>query len=91
MAVWFRLLSCSHFLSSFSSFVPQDHLGWRRAHLVGFSMGGMVTMKLAAHRPDRVLSLTVLGVTGGGWQVRTMQAAVATITGSGTCLHRNRT
>lgn len=47
----------------------QDHLGWQRAHVVGFSMGGMVALKLGAAAPQRLHSLTALSVTGGGWQV----------------------
>ncbi|KAG2425999.1 hypothetical protein HXX76_013370 [Chlamydomonas incerta] len=46
-----------------------DHLGWRRAHVVGFSMGGMVALKLGAAAPQRLHSLTALSVTGGGWQI----------------------
>ncbi|GMH44347.1 hypothetical protein BSKO_12281 [Bryopsis sp. KO-2023] len=45
-----------------------DALGWKRFHLVGFSMGGMISMKLAALFPDRLLSLSLLGATEGGWQ-----------------------
>lgn len=45
-----------------------DDLGWKRFHLVGFSMGGMISMKLAALYPDRLLSLSLLGATEGGWQ-----------------------
>ncbi|GIL83246.1 hypothetical protein Vretimale_11375 [Volvox reticuliferus] len=46
-----------------------DHLGWRRAHVVGFSMGGMIALRLAVEAPQRLLSLTVLSVTNGGWQL----------------------
>ncbi|PNW86213.1 hypothetical protein CHLRE_02g077451v5 [Chlamydomonas reinhardtii] len=46
-----------------------DHLGWQRAHVVGFSMGGMVALKLGAAAPQRLHSLTALSVTGGGWQI----------------------
>ncbi|KAK9724828.1 hypothetical protein RND81_05G101400 [Saponaria officinalis] len=46
-----------------------DHLGWRKAHIIGHSMGGMIALKLAALVPDRVLSLAVLNVTGGGFQI----------------------
>lgn len=35
-----------------------DALGIQRAHLVGASMGGMISQLTAAHRPDRVASLT---------------------------------
>jgi pimeloyl-ACP methyl ester carboxylesterase len=41
-----------------------DHLKIKQAHLVGYSMGGMITLKVAAIAPDRMLS----GVIGGmGW------------------------
>jgi pimeloyl-ACP methyl ester carboxylesterase len=41
-----------------------DHLKIRRAHIVGYSMGGMIALKLIAEHPDRVLS----GAIGGmGW------------------------
>ncbi|XP_021843120.1 uncharacterized protein [Spinacia oleracea] len=45
-----------------------DHLGWTKAHVFGHSMGGMIACKLAALVPDRVLSLALLNVTGGGFQ-----------------------
>ncbi|XP_028790703.1 uncharacterized protein LOC114746639 [Neltuma alba] len=45
-----------------------DHLGWRKAHVFGHSMGAMIACKLAAMVPDRVLSLALLNVTGGGWE-----------------------
>ncbi len=41
-----------------------DHLKIERAHLVGYSMGGMVSMKLATKHPDRLLSVTMGGM---GW------------------------
>jgi pimeloyl-ACP methyl ester carboxylesterase len=34
-----------------------DHLGIERAHVLGHSMGGAVTLELAVHHPDRVLSV----------------------------------
>jgi len=41
-----------------------DHLKIKKAHIVGYSMGGMVTVKLMAKYQDRVLS----GMVGGmGW------------------------
>jgi pimeloyl-ACP methyl ester carboxylesterase len=45
-----------------------DHLHIARAHVVGYSMGGFIALKLAATHPDRVLSVT----TGGaGWSEHT--------------------
>lgn len=41
-----------------------DHLHIQKAHVVGYSLGGMITMKLLALHPDRVKS-AVLG--GMGW------------------------
>lgn len=41
-----------------------DHLNIRKAHIVGYSMGGMVALKLIAEHPDRVLSGTLGGM---GW------------------------
>ncbi len=41
-----------------------DHLHIRRAHVVGYSMGGMIAMKLLVLHPDRVQS-ALLG--GMGW------------------------
>jgi pimeloyl-ACP methyl ester carboxylesterase len=41
-----------------------DHLKIKKAHIVGYSMGGVIAGKLIAQHPDRVLS----GVLGGmGW------------------------
>ncbi|KAJ4820958.1 alpha/beta-Hydrolases superfamily protein [Rhynchospora pubera] len=45
-----------------------DHLGWRKAHVFGHSMGGMIACKLASIAPDRLCSLALLNVTGGGYQ-----------------------
>ena len=41
-----------------------DHLQLERAHLVGYSMGGMLALKLATTEPERVISV-VAG--GAGW------------------------
>jgi pimeloyl-ACP methyl ester carboxylesterase len=41
-----------------------DHLHVKQAHVVGYSMGGMITMKLLTRHPERVRS-AVLG--GMGW------------------------
>ncbi|KAI3410556.1 AB hydrolase-1 domain-containing protein [Psidium guajava] len=45
-----------------------DHLGWKEAHVFGHSMGAMIACKLAAMVPNRILSLAVLNVTGGGYE-----------------------
>ena len=41
-----------------------DHLRLQQAHVVGYSMGGFITMKLVALAPDRLMS-AVIG--GAGW------------------------
>ena len=47
-----------------------DALEIRRAHVLGFSMGGMIAQELALAAPERVLSL-ILGATScGGTQAR---------------------
>ncbi|XP_076919436.1 uncharacterized protein LOC143580222 [Bidens hawaiensis] len=45
-----------------------DHLGWKKAHVFGHSMGGMIASKLAALFPERLASLALLNVTGGGYE-----------------------
>ena len=41
-----------------------DHLKIKKAHVIGYSMGGIITLKLAATHPERLRSAT-LG--GAGW------------------------
>lgn len=41
-----------------------DALGIHRAHLVGMSMGGGLALRIAAERPHRVLTLTLLNTSG---------------------------
>ncbi|MEU1805495.1 alpha/beta hydrolase [Streptomyces sp. NPDC019937] len=43
-----------------------DGLGVERAHLVGMSMGGLLTQLVLADHPDRVLSATLLGTSACG-------------------------
>jgi len=42
-----------------------DHLGIERTHLVGYSMGGRLALHIAAHLPERVLSLLTIGAHAG--------------------------
>ncbi len=42
-----------------------DHLRIEKAHVAGYSLGGMITLKLAATRPERLLTASSLGV---GWE-----------------------
>lgn len=41
-----------------------DHLGIEKAHVMGYSMGGAITLNLVANHPDRVKSAIV---GGNGW------------------------
>jgi len=41
-----------------------DHLKIQKAHVIGYSLGGMITVKLLTRHPDRVLSATIGGM---GW------------------------
>lgn len=47
-----------------------DHLGIGQAHIVGASMGGMIAQLVAAHYPERVLSLTSIMSTSGRKKLR---------------------
>jgi 3-oxoadipate enol-lactonase len=47
-----------------------DALGIGRAHVFGFSMGGMVAQELALSAPERVATLTLAGTWAGGTQSR---------------------
>jgi pimeloyl-ACP methyl ester carboxylesterase len=42
-----------------------DHLGIEKVHLAGYSLGGIITLKLATTHPDRLLSASPLGA---GWE-----------------------
>jgi len=50
-----------------------DHLKIEKAHFVGYSMGGMMTMKLAAVAPQRMVAAVVGGM---GW---TLQGPIAEV------------
>ncbi len=41
-----------------------DHLSLKRAHIVGYSMGAMIAMKLMVEHPDRVISAIIAGHGG---------------------------
>ena len=38
-----------------------DHLGWKKFHLAGFSMTGMVVERLAVDVPERIKSVVAVG------------------------------
>jgi pimeloyl-ACP methyl ester carboxylesterase len=43
-----------------------DHLGWNEFHVVGISMGGMISLELATMAQHRVVSLSLLCTHAGG-------------------------
>lgn len=43
-----------------------DAIGWHRAHVVGYSFGGMVAQELAIRFPDKIASLVLAATTPGG-------------------------
>ena len=58
-----------------------DHLGIARAHIVGVSMGGMISQHIAARYPDRILSLTsVMSTTGNPRLPRAQKEAMQVLT-----------
>lgn len=42
-----------------------DHLGIAKAHVVGYSLGGFITLKLLTESPERLITASVLGA---GWE-----------------------
>jgi pimeloyl-ACP methyl ester carboxylesterase len=43
-----------------------DHLGIDKAHVAGYSLGGLITLKLTALHPERLLSASVCAAGWGG-------------------------
>jgi pimeloyl-ACP methyl ester carboxylesterase len=43
-----------------------DHLGWHSAHIVGHSLGGLISLEVALTAKDRVRSLTLLNTFANG-------------------------
>lgn len=42
-----------------------DHLGIKKAHIAGYSLGGFISLKFAELYPDRCISIAVMGA---GWE-----------------------
>ncbi|WP_375176111.1 alpha/beta fold hydrolase [Pseudooceanicola sp.] len=58
-----------------------DHLEIDKAHICGFSMGGMIVQLMAIEHPDKVLSMTsVMSNTGNPDLPRATDAAMAALT-----------
>lgn len=59
--------SFADLVAAFTGFL--DAVGVERAHLVGHSMGGAVTLRVAADHPDRAASLTLIDSAGLGPEI----------------------
>lgn len=58
-----------------------DHLGIDKAHVCGFSMGGMIVQLMAIEHPEKVLSMTtVMSNTGNPDLPKATDAAMAALT-----------
>ena len=55
-----------------------EHLGIERAHVVGVSLGGMITQALAINHEDRFLSAASIMSTTGDWTVGTPSGEAVT-------------
>ncbi|BDA51050.1 probable non-heme bromoperoxidase BpoC at C-terminar half [Coccomyxa sp. Obi] len=58
----------THFMAA-DALALMDHLDWRRAHVMGMSLGGMIGCKMMARAPTRIASLTMLSTTATGLQM----------------------
>ena len=68
----------------------QDHLGWKKVHLVGHSMGAMIAAKFTVLAPHRVESLLLISPTGGGFESLPRSIAclkICTQVSNAACLH----
>ena len=60
-----------------------DSLGIERAHIVGYSLGGFIALKLAVLHPERVITLSALG---SGWESHENSSFLAALAGIATAL-----
>jgi 3-oxoadipate enol-lactonase len=56
-----------------------DHLGLERAEVVGASLGGMVTLQLAASHPERLRRMVLIATTPGPPQGAPLPAGTAAL------------
>lgn len=56
-----------------------DHLNIKRAHIVGYSLGGVITAKLLTTSPDRFITITLVASSGRrNWTAQAASNAEAT-------------
>lgn len=54
--------SYSHLASSRDVFALVQHLGWDKFALMGLSLGGLISLTVAAHEPERLSALVIIDV-----------------------------